>query len=232
MTKRQEKLLKAIISEYIKTAHPVGSESISEKLSEKVSSATIRNEMALLTEQGYLLQPHTSAGRIPRAKGFSYYIKHLLLKKTLSPAEKKLFKQIRRIDIKEEVLMKHIAQQAAVFSQELSIIAFDTDTFYYTGLSYLFNQPEFQDQELVYNISYIVDHLDRIMAEIFDSVGEETEVLIGRKNPFGKACSAILTRLRLPLRRKHNVIGLLGPVRMNYTKNLAVINYIKEMLSQ
>lgn len=237
MTERQQKLLHCIISEYIKTAQPVGSTCVVDKLN--VSSATIRNEMACLTEDGYLSQPHTSAGRTPTVQGFEYYVEHLLVKRTPTKTEKQALnkgrQKVRAVgerDSKEEqeMAMKYLTQEVAALSGELSILVFDGDNFYYTGLSYLFNQPEFAEQEVVYNISYVVDHLDRIMTDIFNNLGDETEILIGKKNPFSELCGAIFTRCQLPSRRDHSIMGLLGPVRMDYSKNLGLINYVKELL--
>ena len=77
---RKRKILQAIIDEYIGTAEPVGSRSISKKENLGLSSATIRNEMADLEEMGYLIQPHTSAGRIPSDEGYRFYVNSLMRK--------------------------------------------------------------------------------------------------------------------------------------------------------
>src|SRR5437660_12839964 len=84
LSERQNELLKVIIEEYIDTAEPVGSESIERKHKLGVSPATIRNEMARLTELGFLKQPHTSAGRAPTSMGLKYYIQHLMQERELS----------------------------------------------------------------------------------------------------------------------------------------------------
>ena len=75
---RKKKILQAIIDEYIGTAEPVGSRAISKKENLGLSSATIRNEMADLEEMGYLIQPHTSAGRIPSDEGYRFYVNSLM----------------------------------------------------------------------------------------------------------------------------------------------------------
>jgi heat-inducible transcriptional repressor len=77
LSERQNKLLKLIVEEFIKTAHPVGSKSLIESYDLSYSSATIRNEMFALEEDGYIEKPHTSSGRVPSAKGYRYYIEHL-----------------------------------------------------------------------------------------------------------------------------------------------------------
>ena len=84
---RKQKILKAIIEEYTRTGEPVGSKRIAGLLDISVSPATIRNEMASLFEQGYLEQPHTSAGRVPSHLGYRYYLDNLMLPSPISPME-------------------------------------------------------------------------------------------------------------------------------------------------
>ena len=78
LTERKKKILRAIVDCYIQTAEPVGSKAIAAMPGMDVSSATIRNEMADLTEMGYLEQPHTSAGRIPSPAGYRLYVNELM----------------------------------------------------------------------------------------------------------------------------------------------------------
>ena len=85
ITERQISLLKIIVEEYIKTARPVGSKAICEKL--KCSSATVRNEMSALEELGYLEKTHTSSGRIPSDNGYRYYVDHIMVPKELNGDE-------------------------------------------------------------------------------------------------------------------------------------------------
>lgn len=80
LNERKKKILQAVIDEYIGTAEPVGSRVISKKENLGLSSATIRNEMADLEEMGYLIQPHTSAGRIPSDEGYRFYVNSLMQK--------------------------------------------------------------------------------------------------------------------------------------------------------
>ena len=82
---RKKKILKAIIKTYMETGEPVGSRTISKFADLNVSSATIRNEMSDLTDMGYIVQPHTSAGRIPSDKGYRLYVDELMKEKEFSP---------------------------------------------------------------------------------------------------------------------------------------------------
>ena len=74
---RSEMILKMIVEYFIKTAEPVGSQTLIEEYDLPYSSATIRNEMSALEKMGYIEKPHTSAGRVPSSKGYEYYCKHL-----------------------------------------------------------------------------------------------------------------------------------------------------------
>jgi len=80
LDERKKKILKAIIANYLETGEPVGSRTISKYTDTdlSLSSATIRNEMADLEEMGYIVQPHTSAGRIPTDKGYRFYVDSLM----------------------------------------------------------------------------------------------------------------------------------------------------------
>src|SRR3989304_4953262 len=84
---RATRVLRYLVEDYIETAEPVGSRTISKMMGQALSPATIRNIMADLEEAGYLAQPHTSAGRVPTGAGFRYYIDHLLARKALARGE-------------------------------------------------------------------------------------------------------------------------------------------------
>ena len=91
LSERKTKILHAIIKNYLDTGEPVGSRTISKYTDLNLSSATIRNEMADLEELGYIMQPHTSAGRIPSDKGYRFYVDHLIMEKDKEVSEMKEF---------------------------------------------------------------------------------------------------------------------------------------------
>ena len=86
LTERQKTLLLLVIRDYIETAQPVGSQRLVEHFHLGMSSATVRNEMAALTEMGYLRQPHTSAGRVPTEEGYRFFVGELMHQVDLPPA--------------------------------------------------------------------------------------------------------------------------------------------------
>ena len=87
LTDRKKQILKIVVDGYVATAEPVSSKAIAEKMPGRISSATIRNELADLVEMGYLEQPHTSAGRVPSAKGYRLYVNELMERRALPEAE-------------------------------------------------------------------------------------------------------------------------------------------------
>ncbi|MDK2835776.1 MAG: heat-inducible transcriptional repressor, partial [Thermosediminibacterales bacterium] len=107
LDERKQKILKAIIDDFIITAEPVGSRTIARKYNIGISPATIRNEMSDLEEMGYLEQPHTSAGRIPSDKGYRFYVDFLMKLRKLTPEEIKNIKDVslyKKINGIEELL--------------------------------------------------------------------------------------------------------------------------------
>lgn len=114
LSDRKEQILSAIVERFIATGEPVGSKFLAAMLPLSVSPATIRNEMASLSEKGYLDQPHTSAGRVPSDKGYRYYIDRLL--QNYAPSDADMFRILSRIDHSE-------GDSNAVLSQICEILA-------------------------------------------------------------------------------------------------------------
>jgi len=94
LTEREKIVLKAIVEEYINTGEPISSKVVATKYCPYVSSATIRNDMGILEEMGYITQPHPSAGRVPSPKGYRYYIENILVDCKLSPQQKMRIRKI------------------------------------------------------------------------------------------------------------------------------------------
>lgn len=120
LDERKVKILDAIIRNYLETGEPVGSRTISKYTDLNLSSATIRNEMADLEELGYIVQPHTSAGRIPSDKGYRFYVDHLMKEKDREVTEMKEF-VIEKTQKMEQVL-KQVAKLLATNTNYATMI--------------------------------------------------------------------------------------------------------------
>lgn len=107
LDERKIKILQAIIRNYLETGEPVGSRTISKYTDLNLSSATIRNEMSDLEEMGYILQPHTSAGRIPSDKGYRLYVD------TMMDEKEKELEELKEMMLEKEDKMEHLLKQVA-----------------------------------------------------------------------------------------------------------------------
>ena len=120
LDERKIKILNAIIQTYLETGEPVGSRTISRFTDLKLSSATIRNEMSDLEEMGYILQPHTSAGRIPSDKGYRFYVDNLMKVKSEEVVRQNEM-MVQKVDKLEQVL-KQVVKLLATNTNYASLI--------------------------------------------------------------------------------------------------------------
>src|SRR3954469_9158451 len=121
LDERKLEVLRAIVEDYVATQEPVGSKALVERHHLKVSSATVRNDMAVLEEEGYIRQPHTSAGRIPTDRGYRLFVDHLSRLKPLSPAERRAIERFLAgaVDLDDVVhrsvrLLAQLTRQVAI----------------------------------------------------------------------------------------------------------------------
>lgn len=121
LDERKVKILKAIIRTYLETGEPVGSRTISKYSDLQLSSATIRNEMSDLEELGYIIQPHTSAGRIPSDKGYRFYVDQLMREKEseVTGMQELVIQRVDRV----ELLLKQLAKLLAVNTNYATMIS-------------------------------------------------------------------------------------------------------------
>ncbi len=132
LDERKTKILKAIIETYLETGEPVGSRTISKYTDLHLSSATIRNEMSDLEELGYILQPHTSAGRIPSDKGYRFYVDNLIAEKNQEISEMQNF------------VIEHTEKMEQVLKRAAKLLAYQTEyAAMITGPQYHHNKIKF-----------------------------------------------------------------------------------------
>lgn len=228
LTDRQKQLFSAIVDEYVETAHPIGSSQLAFVHGFGLSSATIRNDMAVLEDVGFISQPYTSAGRIPTQQGYQYYVEQFVSEPDLS--QKQVDRLEQSVGEGVEATVKHVAKTAADLAKEAVFMSIETEYTFYTGISNVLQQPEFEDRELLLSIGSIVDQIDEIVGRIASHVSPEIEVLIGKNNPFSADLTVILTAYQTKS-GKHGIIGLLGPMRMEYKQNIAVVSHVQSLLN-
>lgn len=244
---RKKLLLRAVVQEYVRTAEPVGSETIVSHYDLGVSPATVRNDMAELEEQGLLEQPHTSSGRIPTAQGYRFYVHEFVRppfaeasgdRRDEPPADARqtLDESLSRVERDADRAFKDFARTMAALTAETIVIRLGRSNGYLTGVSNLMRKPEFRKRDLLIRVTEAMDDLDRVLTDIERRLSRaepgggsgEIEVFIGEENPFGSHLSSVLTKYELP-GFGEGIIGIVGPTRMDYDANVAIMKYIRKI---
>lgn len=228
---RKISILFSVIEEHIRTAEPVASQAISNSRSIDAGSATIRNEMYALEEAGYLMQPYTSAGRVPTERAYRLYIEHVQRDQYIMRDDDVSAIRSATRDLNDVRMMgKSIARVLAELTTEAIVIRFSRGDAYATGISYLIVQPEFQDQSILHEFSKAVDHLDETLDALTDLLNGSARVVLGNENPFGRQCGTVAARLALPAGHKFT-LGIVGPMRMAYDRNLGFMKIVRDAMT-
>lgn len=227
LNNRQEKILAAVISEYVETAQPVASRAIVEGYGLRVSPATVRNDMADLEQQGFLRQPHTSSGRVPTEEGYRYFLSRFVKPDTHTLPHQSLTNAVARHDDHKE-MMREIARMLVTLSGETAVTSLQGWN-YYTGIARLFEKPEFNNIEMLQALGGIVDQFDEIVQQSFSRMDKDVNIWLGGENPFGKEMSTIVVRYKMP-GGVTGILGLVGPLRMDYERNIHLLSQAKQLL--
>ena len=257
---RNNKILDLIVQDYIETAEPVGSRTISRRHDLGLSPASIRNVMADLEEDGFIRQPHTSAGRIPTDQGYRYWVDSLMEPAELSEDEKKhiqeemartrtfeglaerLSKTLSEMTENAAVLYVKSLRRASFVSRALEELIqeeminqfFEEEAeLFLEGASRMFGQPEFQDLALMRRLLVAFDdkiELARILLKNLQEAG--VRVHIGSENaPDGFGDVSFVTKDCYLAGHPVGGVAVIGPTRMNYSKIIAIVEYAADRVS-
>ncbi|MBD3281577.1 hypothetical protein GF391_02415 [Candidatus Uhrbacteria bacterium] len=222
---RLKEMLAMVIEQVVHTGEPVGSQYLVQTYNLTISPATARNYLSALEQDEYITHPHTSSGRIPTEKGYHYYVEQIMKPRMLSKKERNDLETAAQATHEDERNVKQLAKSAADLAQNAVIIGIgDMDSFY-TGLSQLFSQPEFKDWNRIVSMSDILDRMDEVLMTLRQKFYERPTPLIGTNCPFGPMCGAVVTSLK-----QGHVIGILGPMRMDYSHAISLLNHIQSLL--
>jgi transcriptional regulator of heat shock response len=231
ITERQKLILDKLIEEYISSAQPVSSQALEEKYNFGFSPATIRSEMYKLTESGYLLQPHTSAGRIPSDKGYRFFVNNLLQEKREKPVHNVSDKSEDFTEGDDEIkILQSITKDLADSSSALAF-TFSDNVFWKDGWNRVFREPEFRETDMLETFTNFLDDFEKDIQDF--ELGSGIKVFIGKENPFNniKDFSIIISQCEFPKNEK-GFLGIVGPKRMAYEKSIDSINNLKEILKR
>lgn len=239
LTQRQIKILKCITEEFIDSALPVGSATLERKFNLGISSATIRNEMASLTQLGFLKKGHLSAGRCPTSMGLKYYVRNLMTPKNMSVSDE--------IGVKEKVwgyrnefekLLKETTRELAVRTRSLAIATTDQGAIFSFGASNLLEEPEFYNIDVTKTVLSLLDN-PAFWFDIISKAGVNTDepatqlihLLVGEDLGMEhlEPCGFIYQTYQAGPHR--GIVGVIGPARVHYQVVIPVVDYFAELIS-
>jgi transcriptional regulator of heat shock response len=243
MTTRQAQILATIVERFVETADPISSKTLIELFN--VSGATLRNEMRALEDEGYLHQPHTSAGRIPTAKGYQFYIKECM---EPSSHEQTIKRKLERLKQKhgQDDAFQRLYDATALLANLIPNISFMTDPrsghVHYQGMANVLSQPEFQQNpEMGSHVANLLEHqlLDLLESLHFQNgvhyylggkqdSGVSTDERSVRILPEVHDCSLMVVKYQVG--NKEGAMGMIGPMRMDYGSSTAALRLLSEFL--
>ena len=227
MDERKLQLMTKLVDAYISTAHPVGSQVLVQRYRLSWSTATIRSDLSLLEQEGYMFQPHTSAGRVPTHRGYQLYLKNTKAARLHHSLERSLARMGSGLSTFED--LQELCRILSQLSEEVVFAVTPLSTIT-SGMRFISKKPEADDRTFLRDITAAIDALDTLCERLVPSDAEDVACIIGDEESFGAACSALV--VRMPFQRTHVLIGMLGPLRMNYGKNIALLSAIISQAEQ
>lgn len=234
LTSRQIAIIRAIVEEYTQTAEPVGSVTLEQKYRLGVSPATLRNEMAVLTKKGFLNKPHASAGRIPSPLAIKLYVNELMQEKNLSVAEEVAVREkVWENRTEPDALLKEATKILSERTKSLSVAIIDENHVYHHGYANLLDFQEFFNLEVTRQVLMIIDQHARLF-EIFDrGLGNDPiHLLIGDELGYETLKPVSCLYADIQIGDKRGNIGIIGPYRQIYERNIPVLRYVANLVNQ
>ncbi len=234
LTDRQIQIIKCIVEEYSETAGAVGSDTLDKKYSLGVSPATLRNEMAELTNKGFLVQTHTSAGRIPTPLAIKFYVHELMKEKDLSVAEEVAVKEkVWDHRAKLDQLLHEATRVLAERTGMLSIAATDDRRLYHAGYSRMLDLPEFFDIAVTRQVLFLLEEDNRLLA-IFSraQTPDPIHILLGDElgTDVFKYLGMVFTDFHVG---KHSgQLAVIGPCRLDYAHVIPMLRYMSQLINE
>lgn len=230
---RRNKVLEAIVNAHISSAMPVGSNKIARGLD--LSSATIRNVMFELERDGYIKQPHTSAGRIPTDLGYRKYVDNLMPfgEARQDKATAKVRQYLNEKRFFEDVI-EETSRALSRMTKYTGIALSPGHKLYFDGTYHMLEQPEFREMEMARDFLMAIEEKEellQILNEDLETMG--VKIRIGRENIFEnlRECTIITATYRFKNRVSGN-LGVIGPIRMRYEEIVPMVNLFADMTTE
>ncbi|MFW5702881.1 MAG: hypothetical protein ACOCXP_02855 [Candidatus Dojkabacteria bacterium] len=229
LTARQTKLLEIIINEFMETAEAVGSVNVSDKYDLEVSPATIRNEMAYLTELGLLEKSHISAGRKPTAQALRWFLQQVLedLEELDALNQVSVRESLFKVRFNVDTLLTESVRSLADLTNNAAI-AMLSGRRYMAGVSQMVGLPEYSDEEKLRRFLDLIEDY-RELGKLFGryDASNSVRVLIGEETGFKQLEDTAIAYAAIKLHgNEKGYMAVIGPNRMDYRRVIPAINYI------
>lgn len=232
---RKDRILAIVVSQYIKTVAPVGSQGITASYKLDISPATVRNILAELEEEGYLYHPHTSAGRVPTEQGYRYYVDHLMNEIQLLAEEKRHIEaEYKRYRHQLELLMEKTSEAISDMTHYTTIVSVDgwDSKIILKGTSHVVGYPDQTDLLKIQAILRILEEKERLLELINRDLDKRLEIYIGHEMALKEMESCSMAVTRFETNGISGRIAVLGPTRMQYDRVVSALEYISELISE
>lgn len=227
-TDRRLEILRAIVDEYVETQEPVGSKAIAEKRALGISPATIRNEMAVLEEEGLITQPHTSAGRIPTDRGYRLFVDKLSAVKPLSTAERRAIETFLEGAHDLDEVVKRSAKLLADITKQVAVVKYpkigDSSGREMMAISGTANLAR-SGEDLGPALSPILEALEEqvVLLRLLSDAHPTVHVTIGSEQQDMNLQTTSLVSVGYG---SDASLGILGPTRMDYAGSMAAVSAV------
>lgn len=228
---RSQSILEAAIKEHIKTGEPVSSKEIAKKYDFGVKDATIRNELNRLTKDGFLMQAHTSGGRIPTDKGYQFFVEKTY--DNIGDSRKLLRSRVPKLN--RELLRGNLKDFVEAFSRETKLLGIGQNEggqeIYKSGLNDLFENLDVETKDEMREVIRDFEMLDCRLAEIGNELSralESPQVFIGKKSPITQSENLSVIVDSFDVNGQRVLVAIVGPKRMDYDKNLNLLKSFHE----
>ncbi len=233
---RKDFILGMAIDAYIKNTAPVSSGYIAQESLMGLSPATIRNILASLEEEGFLMHPHTSAGRIPTQEGYRYYVDHLMREIQLLEEEKEEIRREYEKNVRDlEVILDKTSEVIAGVTHCTAIVSVDgrKDRLFCRGIEYVVAHPLSLDLQKIKEILSILERKERILEVINRDLHHKIQIYIGHEIACAaiEECSLAVSEYKID-NGLSGRIAVLGPTRMDYQKVVSTLGYFTKLIGE
>lgn len=227
MTNRHYALLQGLVEEHTRTAKPVSSTQLAELLMLAVSPATIRSALRDLELEGYITQPHTSAGRVPTDRGYRWYVDRVLVGEIAPWQTKYLAEQFKQLQEEHGRLSRATAILLSRLTRSMAVSGWlSSRDIQEAGLASLLSEPSDDALDQVKEISNFLDRVESNLGELSSLDDHKTSVFIGEENPLFKAKHTSLLVRTVNLDDEKVVLAIIGPKRMKYDRNVSLLESV------